>query len=201
VHEAGPGGRVWESAPRLARFLTSDYFGDGSFVGKRLLELGAGTGLCGIVAANLGATVVLTDKKFVMANMRENVIGNGLSLDDGSVLLEELEWGRNIKRFLKSFSGPDQAFDYVICSDVAYHESLFKPLAKTLLDVASPTTTVILAHQIRDVDESMFFEYLDEAFVWEKVPCSYWFDRKEESEEEENTESHAMIIVAKRRFF
>ena len=49
----GPGGRVWDGAQILAGFLATNA---GTLVrGKRILELGAGTGLPGLVCALSGA--------------------------------------------------------------------------------------------------------------------------------------------------
>lgn len=49
----GPGGRVWDGAQILAGFLAANA---GTLIrGKRILELGAGTGLPGLVCALSGA--------------------------------------------------------------------------------------------------------------------------------------------------
>jgi predicted nicotinamide N-methyase len=58
------GGSVWESAVVLAHFLASHTCGTPEWWRqKRVLELGAGCGLAGLVAAALGAReVVLTDR-------------------------------------------------------------------------------------------------------------------------------------------
>jgi predicted nicotinamide N-methyase len=44
----------------------------------RVLELGSGPGLAGLLAAKLGARVVITDKAVVLPLIRENIALNGV---------------------------------------------------------------------------------------------------------------------------
>jgi len=74
----------------LAKYLERAY--THQFMGRTVLELGAGTGLVGIVASVLGAgRVVLTDLPYTLDNTRANVELNRLSLK-GSVEVVELDW-------------------------------------------------------------------------------------------------------------
>ncbi|EOD21145.1 hypothetical protein EMIHUDRAFT_241618 [Emiliania huxleyi CCMP1516] len=58
----GPGTTVLTAGTALASYLALDPDGSTAIRGKRVVELGCGTGLCGIVAARLGASqVLLTD--------------------------------------------------------------------------------------------------------------------------------------------
>jgi predicted nicotinamide N-methyase len=58
----GVGAKLWRAASMLARDLVAD---PGWCEGQSVLELGAGVGLCGLLAAKLGARrVVLTDFEF-----------------------------------------------------------------------------------------------------------------------------------------
>ena len=66
VHEGGPGGRLWDAAVLLAQHL-AERVGDDCVRGKRVVELGAGLGLPGIVAAYQGAHVTLTVRAVVCA--------------------------------------------------------------------------------------------------------------------------------------
>ncbi|CAM9466224.1 unnamed protein product, partial [Hapterophycus canaliculatus] len=59
------------------------------FAGVRVVEIGAGTALPGLLAAKLGASVVLTDREgapWVLENMRGAVAANGLPTDDTAAL-------------------------------------------------------------------------------------------------------------------
>ena len=65
---------VWEAAIAFYCFALSKHAP--SFAGKRVLELGAGTGLVGLTLAALGAEVVLTDLPDAMPLLRHNVQHN-----------------------------------------------------------------------------------------------------------------------------
>lgn len=72
------------TAPGPADIETADGGeGDGDDRRCRILELGAGCGLTGIVAAKLGADVTLTDKGPLIELMKENVEWNGVRLRCG----------------------------------------------------------------------------------------------------------------------
>eukprot|EP00877_Chromochloris_zofingiensis_P008479 jgi/Chrzof1/3885/Cz13g12040.t1 len=68
------GAVVWDAGLVLANYLIKQAReGHVSFTGKRVLELGAGTGIAGLVTAALGATVTLTDKPHLVHHMQQNV--------------------------------------------------------------------------------------------------------------------------------
>ena len=48
------------------------------YTGMRVLELGSGPGLAGLLAAKLGARVVITDKAVVVPLISENIALNGI---------------------------------------------------------------------------------------------------------------------------
>jgi predicted nicotinamide N-methyase len=58
VHVGGPGGRLWDASVLMARHLGERV--DGSLHNANVIEIGAGLGLPGIVAAHQGAHVTLT---------------------------------------------------------------------------------------------------------------------------------------------
>eukprot|EP00873_Tetraselmis_striata_P033106 jgi/Tetstr1/453370/TSEL_040359.t1 len=78
----GVGWQLWPAARVLADLLVAS---PALVHGKRVLELGAGCGLCGLVAAALGASAVeLTDgAEQVVAHLRRNVEANAGPPSDG----------------------------------------------------------------------------------------------------------------------
>ena len=58
VHIGGPGGRLWDASALMAHHLAERV--DGSLFNARVIEIGAGLGLPGIVATLQGAAVTLT---------------------------------------------------------------------------------------------------------------------------------------------
>ncbi|KAF8272874.1 putative methyltransferase-domain-containing protein [Lactarius quietus] len=118
----------WASSILLAERICANpsKFGlDATGESLRVLELGAGTGLLSITAAQILARaqtgtppiIVATDfHPDVLANLQRNVDTND---DAGGVLVRELDWSRpNLE------DAPlDQAFDVVLAADVVYEPS------------------------------------------------------------------------------
>lgn len=67
----GTGATVWPAAHVLAKYLERRY-GERGLAGSRVVDLGSGTGVAGIVAAALGAEAFLTDQEQLLFLMREN---------------------------------------------------------------------------------------------------------------------------------
>ncbi|EOD37080.1 hypothetical protein EMIHUDRAFT_122462, partial [Emiliania huxleyi CCMP1516] len=79
--------------------------GVGHWRGKRVLELGAGCGACGILAARCGASSVqLTDLAPLLPLLRRNAAANGVADCCSAV---ELEWGCPLPPFLLEPSSLD----------------------------------------------------------------------------------------------
>jgi len=113
---------VWPSAVELAKFFAGHV---SLLKGKKVVELGSGTGLCGIVAACLGAeVVVLTDSaESSLELIKENARLNGV---EGKCKCESLTWG-NVEELQRI--GCD--FDVVIGTDVVYEPECIAPLLKS----------------------------------------------------------------------
>lgn len=131
----GPGGLVWQSAGALCRYLErSDVCR-----GRACLELGSGTGACGLFAAALGASsVVLTDggPDALLDVARRNARANAASCPNVSV--RRYDWGTPL----------DENFDVVIGSDLTYTRADFGVLCDTLASIVrKDPIAVLLAHQ------------------------------------------------------
>lgn len=89
-----------------------------SFEGKRVLELGAGTGLPGIVAASLGARVVQTDRQPVALFLsKKNAERNGVSTIE--------------HRDADFRTWQDAAkYDCILGADILYADGLHAPLMR-----------------------------------------------------------------------
>jgi predicted nicotinamide N-methyase len=74
-------------------FENSARFPEHYWTNKRVIEVGSGTGLVGIVAALLGADITLTDLAPQLDIIRENVKTN--VTDASKVLVTELAWYGN----------------------------------------------------------------------------------------------------------
>jgi nicotinamide N-methyltransferase len=116
----------WNAARAAATFL------DGAptlYRGRRVLELGAGAGLPGLVCAlNGAAQVVLTDypDPDLVANLQHNVAANVPADAAPRVSVAGYVWGRALP------PGQD-VFDLLILSDLVFNHSEVAPRARTLL--------------------------------------------------------------------
>ena len=118
------------------------------------LQLGAGLGLCGILAHRIGdnsTEVVLTDGDTdALVKLRENVALN--KGDYGTITCQQLLWGKeNAEAFLQYNHG-GILFDVILASDVIYVPGVVEPLFATVQTLLCPTAgKFILAYKKRDV--------------------------------------------------
>lgn len=139
------GAALWPSSIALAHEL-ADRADD--LRGKAVLELGAGTGLPGLVAAHLGARVVQTDyQNEALSFCGLNAQRNGL----GRVDLRQVDW--------TEWDDPDR-YDYIIGSDILYGESQHPSLRHILTHNLAPGGHVLLTDPFRLACQT-FMESLD----------------------------------------
>jgi len=127
---------LWPAAIALAHEIATrpDAFRD-----RRVLELGAGTGLPGIVAASLGARVVQTDRQ------------------EGAMAVCRLNGQRNaapaIEYRLADWTTWDDrtCYDWIIGSDVLYGEDLHPALRHIFETNLAPGGRVLLSDPFRSV--------------------------------------------------
>lgn len=105
--------------------------------GKRVLELGAGTGIPGIIAASLGAQVVQIDRSDVALHVcRMNKERNGAT----QIELENSDWN--------DFHA-DQPFDLILGADVLYATSMHERLREICEQHLAPGGQVLFADPLR----------------------------------------------------
>jgi len=146
-HGLGYGGYLWPAAFTMCAQLDAEAE---TLANKRCLELGAGCGLVGLVAAQLGASVRLTDLAHVADHLRSNVLANKhLS---HRVDVQALEFGSDIQATIGRGK-----FDLVFAADVTYTDEMQQALLVTLLQLVCDRTVLLLAHTDRDaaVTESL----------------------------------------------
>lgn len=142
---AGFGYQLWDAASALCCYLEQH---EGQCHGRKILELGAGCGLVGILAYFMGAQVTLSDVADVLPILKLNADLNTLSADAWRSLdVRELEWGTDIREAL-----PRSHFDMILGSDLTYSDKLHGLLIATLLQLVSEETEIILAVTRRDED-------------------------------------------------
>lgn len=127
---------LWPAAIALAHEITSR---PGEFRGKRVLELGAGTGLPGIVAASVGARVVQTDRQeLAMHVCRRNAERNGV----GSIENRLVDWAE----------WRDEArYDWIIGSDILYADTMHPHLRRIFASNRAAHGRILVADPFRAV--------------------------------------------------
>ncbi|XP_054033332.1 EEF1A lysine methyltransferase 3 [Dryobates pubescens] len=129
---------VWEAALSLCRFLGELRF---DFRGRTVIELGAGTGIVGILAALLGGDVTITDRPAALEQIRENVALN-FPAGGARPRVRALEWGRDERAFPRDFG-------VVLGSDIVYDPLSFEPLLRTLRHLCGPGSLALLGARLR----------------------------------------------------
>lgn len=151
---------VWDAAVVMCMYLE---LGQVELKGKVAIELGAGTGLVGIVAALLGANVTITDRQPALDFLSANIKANLPTDVQGSAVVSELSWGEGLEQY------PTGGFDLVLGADIVYLEDTFVPLLQTLEHLSSDTTVVLLACKIRYERDTNFLGMLKQQFRVEEV--------------------------------
>ncbi|KAL3154376.1 hypothetical protein ABBQ32_013853 [Trebouxia sp. C0010 RCD-2024] len=145
--EGGPGHVIWEAGIVLSRYLVNHPV---LVKGKRVLELGCGTGIVGITAACMGAMAVLTDTAAVVQHAQQNVERNAslIKAKEGSAQCATLVWEMSC-----SSSVLHKPYDVVIGADLIYAAKDIGPLAETLATLQQHSSDVIiyLAHKERNL--------------------------------------------------
>ncbi len=145
---------LWPSAIALAHEIAAR-----PLAGLRVLELGAGTGLPGIVAATLGAHVVQTDRQEVALHVsRMNAERNGTARIEHRVA----DWIR--------WEDTD-LYDVILGADILYGDFLHAALRQIFLGNLAPGGKVLVADPFRQASFT-FLESL-EAEGWD-VTFNKW---------------------------
>ncbi len=102
-------GGTTKCARVFAQYLFSLYVKDPKvFYQKKVLEVGSGTGLVGMVLARLGAYVVFTDQSCVMELLEANINENVFEMDRGRPTLKDEEHMRSGSSSDKKEDGSDK---------------------------------------------------------------------------------------------
>jgi predicted nicotinamide N-methyase len=134
--------KAWEASWVLAEFLS----GLPSDPEKRFLEIGCGLGLVGVVAASFGHKVVMTEhNRDAIGFARLNVELNHCA----GVEIIDLDWN-NPSLYSQ--------FDWIVGSEVVYHEKDFEPLHNLFERFLKPGGEVILCEGVRRTSLNFFKE-------------------------------------------
>jgi SAM-dependent methyltransferase len=155
------GRRLWDCSRWLYNALESK----GSLQGKRVLELGAGTGALSMACALGGAAyVIATDLSCHVQQMRCNFELNWLQ---GQMSALEVVWGEPITNWQVQ-----EPFDLILCCECLYWPALdilqtdtLQPLAATISSLLRAGSSMcVLAYKVRDASrEERFLQLCKQA--------------------------------------
>lgn len=156
--------RTWEAALHLGQYLSIKSH---LVAGKRVLELGAGTGYLSILCAKLlgAAHVTSSDgSEEVVEKLADNFALNGMEWDY-SVLSSArlspklLKWGHALVGTEEPEWNGGRKIDLVIGADVTYDQKVIPFLVATLTELVEldPDTEIIISATQRNVDTLMAF--------------------------------------------
>ncbi|NXX93712.1 MT21A methyltransferase, partial [Centropus bengalensis] len=172
---------VWDAAVVLGAYLET---GGIDLRDRSVIELGAGTGLLGIVATllgksfffllisfklialllcRLGAHATITDRAAALEFLESNVEANLPSELRPRAVVKELTWGKDLESFLPG------AFDFILGADIVYLEETFAELLQTLEHLCTEQTVILLACRIRYERDNKFLKMLRGSFSVREV--------------------------------
>ncbi|XP_060067340.1 protein N-lysine methyltransferase METTL21A-like [Ylistrum balloti] len=150
---------VWDAAIVLCEYLEKNV----ELVnGKKVIELGAGSGIVGIVAALLGGKVTITDLDVALEYINEVVEENLRDKPGLDVQVKGLDWTKDWSKFSADY-------DIVLGADIIYIEELFDDLLKTFLQICHENTVVVLSWRYRYDRDNQYLDLMRKHFTLKKI--------------------------------
>ncbi|XP_010156126.1 PREDICTED: protein-lysine methyltransferase METTL21C [Eurypyga helias] len=154
------GAVVWPGALALSQYLESNQE-QFNLKDKKVLEIGAGTGLVSIVACILGAYVTATDLPEVLENLSYNISRNTQNMTMHKPEVRKLVWGEGLS---EDFPVSTYHYDFILATDVVYHHAALDPLLATMVYFCKPGTVLLWANKFRFSTDYEFLEKLCSIF-------------------------------------
>lgn len=179
----GIGGDRWPAAETFCDFILDPHYHDffaSLFHHKRVVELGAGNGMAGLLVGKIfpnAAEVIVTDAADHLGLMERNIAMNATTVTN--VKAHVLDWLQPQAANLKKF-------DIVLALECIYRENLYGPLIHSFDSVCHEDTVIFLG-LTRNFGKALFFEQLAAAgFDYTMVPheCTLSSTRRKEGSED-----------------
>ena len=147
--------QVYDAAICLAKYFEFQYakplgYKRSSLEGNRVIELGAGPGIVGMLASYYGASSVLTDLESLLPLLEYNCEKNRENLT-GPVRAEALHWGLSTAKL-------QPPPDFLILANCVYYQSSLESLYETLVELSGESTTILACYELRCVEIERLIE-------------------------------------------
>jgi predicted nicotinamide N-methyase len=158
--QVSTGSTVWGGGVVLQRYIET--LGADFWAGKRVIELGTGTGLGGITAARLGAAdVLVTDRDASVLELAEANAGANLGARASSTFRTSLlEWGPAPMDGSSVEPAYTQPWDVVIGADLTYNRDAWPLLVDTIKRLQAPV--ILTASERRPNELQSLQQFLSE---------------------------------------
>ncbi|XP_055487333.1 EEF1A lysine methyltransferase 3-like [Leucoraja erinacea] len=140
TNDIGLSAIIWEAGIFLCRYFEKEKI---DFTGKKIIELGSGTGIVGILAILLGAEVTLTDLPAALDQIKFNIATNVPPSLRHRSKVAALCWGVDQHSFPSDY-------DIILGSDIVYSRSKYSALLETLNDLSNPRSLIYLSSKMRE---------------------------------------------------
>ena len=141
------GSVLWEGGKALGEFLLQR---DEIIAGKRVVELGSGLGIAGLVAARTASVVHLTDKPELIPLLQRNIDVNHCF--NASVF--PYLWGTDPSAQLQP------PYDVLLGADLLYIEASYEALKASFKALTGPNSLLVLTWKHRGLGEARFISSL-----------------------------------------
>eukprot|EP01120_Amphizonella_sp_Union-15-10_P010387 TRINITY_DN4141_c0_g1_i1.p1 TRINITY_DN4141_c0_g1~~TRINITY_DN4141_c0_g1_i1.p1 ORF type:complete len:252 (-),score=37.52 TRINITY_DN4141_c0_g1_i1:12-710(-) len=168
---------VWPAAHIMCRFIIQN---QETLRGAKVLELGSGTGLCGILASRFSGSVTLTDHDPVVLKLLETNVTDLRNNASGNCSATKLFWGK--EKHLSNFT--PFGYDIVIGSDIVFWQSGIEPMLHTVNRLLSKRedAKLILSYKVRALNSERFLleRAVEFGFLIQNVPLESFMTEHEE---------------------
>ncbi|MBU0729743.1 MAG: methyltransferase domain-containing protein [Proteobacteria bacterium] len=155
--------RLWEASIILADSIASTT----PVENQTLLELGAGLGAPGLVAAAKGYKVTLSDYETHILDFQK-VSAHANNLNDISFKI--IDWKKPPKM---------ARFDTIIGAEILFRDEFFQPLLNVFSQYLKPDGTIFLAHDVRRKSLARFLSLAEQDFTIATQSRKLKFDDEE----------------------
>ncbi|KAK0708896.1 putative methyltransferase-domain-containing protein [Apiosordaria backusii] len=152
--------RTWEAALHMGQYLCAN---PTLVKGKRLLELGTGTGYVAILCAKYldSEHVIASDgSEDVVNNLPDNLFVNGLQGSD-KVSVSELRWGHALLGTEEEEWNGGRKVDVVLGADITYDVSVIPALVATLQELVAKSPGVVILIAATERNRATFESFLE----------------------------------------